>query len=82
MNQLRITLKAEIHQKTTLCCQHFELLPRNQKINSNVEVQQLAKQSDAVQEKWPELADCKGVVFQHDMQSPTHFWSLINNYWN
>lgn len=45
---------------------HFELLSRNQTINSNVYVQQLAKPSDAVQEKRPELANRKGVVFQHD----------------
>ena len=49
---------------------YFEPLPRNQTINSNVYVEQLAKLSDAVEEKRPELANRKGVVFQHDNAKP------------
>jgi len=72
------TPKAEIHQKKIMLSVwwdykgilHFELLPRNQTINSNVYVQQLAKLSVAVQEKRPELANRKGVVFQHDNAKP------------
>lgn len=72
------TPKAEIHQKKIMLSVwwdykgilHFELLPRNQTINSNVYVQQLAKLSDAVKEKRPELANRKGVVFQHDNAKP------------
>ena len=66
------TPKAEIHQKKIMLSVwwdykgilYFELLPRM--INSNAYVPQLAKLSDALQEKRPELADHKGVVFQHD----------------
>lgn len=72
------TPKAEIHQKKIMLSVwwdykgilHFELLPRNQTINSNVYVQQLAKLSVAVQEKRPELANHKSVVFQHDNAKP------------
>ena len=67
------TPKAEIQQKKIMLSVwwnyegilYFELLPKNQTINSNVYVQQLAKLSDAVQEK-PELANRKGVVSWHD----------------
>lgn len=72
------TPKAESHQKKIMLSVwwdykgilYFELLPRNQTINSNVYVQQLAKLSDAVQEKRAELANRKGVVFQHDNVKP------------
>ena len=50
---------------------HFELLPRNQTINSKMYAQQLAKLSDEVQEKRPELANHKDAVFQHlSIQTP------------
>ena len=68
------TPEAEIHQEKIMLSVwwdykgilYFELLPRNQTINSNEYVRQLAKLSDAVQEMRPELANCKGVIFQHD----------------
>ena len=47
-----------------------EQLPRNQTSNSNGYGQQLAKLSDAVREKRPEVANCKGVVFQNDNAKP------------
>ena len=42
----------------------------NQTINSNVYVQQLDKLSDPSQEKCPELANHKSVVFQQDNAKP------------
>jgi len=53
---------------------YFELLPRNQTINSDVHCQQLMKLDETIKEKWPELANRKGIVFHHTMQGLTHFW--------
>ena len=63
--------KAEIQQKKIMLSVwwdyigilHFELLPRNQMINSNGYVQQFAKLSDAVQEKsnWVKYQ----IIFSH-----------------
>lgn len=45
---------------------HFELLlKRNQTSNSNVDVQQLTKLIDSIQEKRSALANRKGIIFQH-----------------
>ncbi|GFV61186.1 mariner Mos1 transposase [Trichonephila clavipes] len=44
---------------------YFELLPPNQTINSDVYIEQLTKLNNAVEEKWPELTNQKGVVFHH-----------------
>ena len=44
----------------------FELLPRNQTINSDVYCHQLNKLNAAVKEKWPELVNRKGVIFHHE----------------
>lgn len=49
---------------------YFELLPRNQTINSNIYCQQLTKLNEAVKEKRPELANRKGIVFHHDNARP------------
>ena len=49
---------------------HFEILLRNRTINSNLYVQQLAKLSDAVEEKRPELSYRKVVVIQDDNAKP------------
>ena len=48
----------------------FELLPRNQMINSNVYCRHLNKLNASVKEKRPELVNCKGVIFQHDNPKP------------
>lgn len=57
---------------------HFEISPSNQKISSNVYDQQLAKLSNAIQEKWPKLANHNKVGF-HDNIKPDTFWSLKKN---
>ncbi|WP_025903236.1 IS630 family transposase [Tatumella sp. UCD-D_suzukii] len=49
---------------------YYELLPSNQTVNSNVYVDQLIKLNEAIKEKRPELANRKGVVFQHDNARP------------
>jgi len=49
---------------------YFELFRRNQTINSDVHCQQLMKLDEAIKEKWPELANCKGIVFHHDNAKP------------
>ena len=48
----------------------FELLPRNQTINSDLYCRQLNKLNAAVIEKRPELANCKSVIFHHDNATP------------
>ena len=48
----------------------FELLPRNQTINSNLYCRQLNNLNAAVKEKWPELVNRKGVIFHHDNATP------------
>jgi len=45
---------------------YFELLPRNQTINSDVYCQQLIKLDEAIKEKRLELVNRKGIVFHHD----------------
>ena len=47
----------------------FELLPRNQTINSDVYCQ-LNKFEAAIKEKGPELVNRKGVMFHHDYATP------------
>ena len=44
----------------------FELLPRNQTINSDVYCRQLNKLNAAVRVKRPELVNRKGVIFHND----------------
>lgn len=72
------TSKANIHQKKIMLSVwwdfkgvvYFELLPRNQTINSDVYCQQLDKLNNAIIEKRPELVNRKGVVFHHDNARP------------
>lgn len=72
------TSKAELHPKKIMLSiwwdykgvVYFELLPRNQTINSNVYCQQLTKLDEAIKEKRPELANRKGIVFHHDNAKP------------
>ena len=60
----------------------FELLPRNQTINSNVYCRQLMKLDKEMKEKRPELATRKGVIFyQYNTRAHTS-WSLAKNYWS
>lgn len=49
---------------------HFELLPRGQTIDSEYYCQQLMRLQQAIEEKRPELANRKGVVFHHDNARP------------
>ena len=68
------TSKADIHQwKVMLSVRwdfkgivYFELLPRNQTINSNVFCHQIMKLDNEIKEKRPELATCNGVIFHQD----------------
>ena len=48
----------------------FELLPRNQTINSDVYCRHLNKLNAAVKEKRPELVNRKGVIFRYDNATP------------
>ena len=48
----------------------FELLPRNQTINSDVYCRQLNKLNAVVKEKRPELVNRKRVIFHHDNATP------------
>ena len=64
----------------------FELIPRNQTINSNVYHRQLNQLNATVKEKRPELVNRKGVIFHHNYATPHTslasrkklFWSLQN----
>ena len=49
---------------------YFELLPRNQTINSNVYCRQLMKLDKEMKEKRPEEATRKGVIFYQDNPRP------------
>ncbi|GFW35236.1 histone-lysine N-methyltransferase SETMAR [Trichonephila clavipes] len=72
------TSKADTHQKKVLLSVwwdykgivHFELLPPNRTINSDVYIEQLTKLNNAVEEKRPELTNRKVVVFYHDNAKP------------
>lgn len=72
------TSKADIHQKKIMLSVwwdwkgvvYFELLPRNQTIDSNVYCRQLDKLNAAVKEKRPELINRKGVIFHQDNARP------------
>ena len=48
----------------------FELLPRNQTINSDVYCRRLNKLNAAVKEKQPQLVNRKGVICHHDNATP------------
>ena len=52
----------------------FELLPRNQTINSNVYCRQLMKLEKEMKEKRPELATRKGVIFHQDNAKTTYIF--------
>ena len=49
---------------------YFELLPRNQTINSNNYCRQLMKLDKGIQKKRPELATRKGFIFRQDNARP------------
>ena len=49
---------------------YFELLPRNQTINSNVYCRQLMKLDKEMKEKQRELSTSKGVIFHQDNARP------------
>ena len=49
---------------------YFELLPRNQTINSNVYCRQLMKLEKEINEKRPELATRKDAIFHQDNARP------------
>ena len=72
------TSKADIHQKKVILSVwwdfkgivNFELLPRNQTINSNVYCRWLLKLNKEMKEKRPELTIRKGVIFHQDNARP------------
>ena len=74
----KYTSKAELHEKKIIPfvwwdwkgVVFFELLPRNQTINSDVYCRQLNKLNAAVKEKGPELVNRKGAIFHHDNATP------------
>ena len=74
------TSKADIHQKKVMLSVwweyksivYFELLLRNQTINSDVYCRQLMKLDKEMKDKRPELATRKGVIFhQHNLRPHT-----------
>ena len=75
------TSKANIRRKKIMlsvlwdykCVVYFELLPRNQTIDSNVYGHQLSTLNEEIKRKRPELANHKGVMFHHDYSRPVTF---------
>ena len=51
----------------------FEVLPRNQTINSDAYYRQLNKLNASAIEKRPELVNRRGVIFHHDNATPQTF---------
>ena len=49
---------------------YFEMIPRNQTINTNVYCCQLLKLDNEIKKKRPELATRKGVIFHQDNARP------------
>lgn len=72
------TSKADIHQRKVMLSVwwnwkgvvHFELLGRNETINSDVYCRQLSNLAEKIKEKEPALANRKGIVFHHDNARP------------
>ena len=62
MNEKKIMLSVWWDWKDVV---FFELLPRNQTINSDINCYQLNKLNAAVKEKQPELVNRKGVIFHN-----------------
>ena len=83
------TSKAELHQKKIVLSVwwdwkgvvFFELLPRNQTINLDVDCRQLNKLNAVVKEKRPELVNRKGVIFHHDNATPHTRQKLLRFGW-
>ncbi|GIY38980.1 transposase [Caerostris darwini] len=61
---------------------YYDLLSRNQTINSNMYVQQLAKPSHEVQEKRSESTNRNDIVFQQDNAKLHRSLLLAKHYWN
>ncbi|GFU62276.1 histone-lysine N-methyltransferase SETMAR [Trichonephila clavipes] len=49
---------------------YYELLPLGQTLNSDLYCQQLDRWKLAIDQKWPELANRRGVVFHQDNARP------------
>ena len=72
------TSKVDIHQKKVMLSVlwnfkgivYFELLPRNQTINSNVYCRQLMKLEKEIKEKRTELSSRKSIIFHQDNARP------------
>jgi len=70
--------KRELHPQKILLCiwwdyrgvLYYELLPQGETIDSNKYCSQLSKLKRAINDKRPELANRKGVVFHHDNARP------------
>lgn len=54
------------------CVAYFDLLPRNQTINSGIYCPQLVELTAAIKEQRPKLVNCKEVLFHHDCRPQLH----------
>ena len=73
-----VTPKAGLHPKKIMLCVwwdwkeilYYELLPNNETINSEKYCSQLNELKTAIEQKRPEIANRKGVVFYQDNARP------------
>ncbi|GFW85370.1 histonelysine Nmethyltransferase SETMARlike [Trichonephila clavipes] len=73
-------IKVDRHVSSLSIAQE-ELLPHGQTLNSYLYCQQLDRLKLAINQKWPELANRKGVVFHQDNAKPRTYVVNRQNLW-
>jgi len=87
---LLATPKVGLHPKKIMLCVwwdwkgilYYELLPKNEMINSKKYCSQLDELKTAIEQKRPEIAKRKGIVFHQDNARPHVFLITRQKCWN